>query len=279
MEGIDLEAFPKPDVIKQLSQEKIVSEIVEDAGISNASQSDPGYRSALAGGYREVLVRQEVNEQALGLMLAFASGAALDHIGLTYYKYSDGSPVLRLPNELDGAYRSRLQASPEGLAYAGSKGAYEFFAKSASALVSSVVVDSPEPLDIYIYALGGEGAEILEESELETIKKYCVERRAFGDDVRVFAADLVSFSVSASLTLTTASNSEGVRAASEKSLLAFLKTRRVFGGRVVVSQLHAVLKVPGVEEVALNGWSDVECLLMQVPVCVSVNVMGGGAYG
>jgi len=60
--------------------------------------------------------------------------------------------------EADEAYRERVYLAPERLTNAGSEGAYVYFAKSASALISDVYVYMPMPgyVDIKILLKGGE---------------------------------------------------------------------------------------------------------------------------
>lgn len=70
--------------------------------------------------------------------------------------------------EDDDSYRLRIQEAPEKFSNAGSRGAYEFWAKSASALISDVYVISEEPGEVSVYVLL-EGGEIPNEEMLETV--------------------------------------------------------------------------------------------------------------
>ena len=53
--------------------------------------------------------------------------------------------------ETDDAFRERIREAPESFSCAGAEGAYEFFTKKASALISSVKVVSPKPGDVVVY--------------------------------------------------------------------------------------------------------------------------------
>ena len=70
--------------------------------------------------------------------------------------------------EDDDSYRLRIQEAPEKFSNAGSKGAYEFWAKSASALISDVYVISEAPGEVTVYVLL-EGGELPNEEMLETV--------------------------------------------------------------------------------------------------------------
>lgn len=64
--------------------------------------------------------------------------------------------------ETDDAFRERIREAPESFSCAGAEGAYEFFTKKASALISSVKVVSPKPGDVVVYPglVSGEIAKV-----------------------------------------------------------------------------------------------------------------------
>ncbi len=276
MDGINLSLLPPLTVVEQVDYEAIVEAIAERAALENASPSDPAYRVALAGAYREMLLRQDANEQALGVMLAYARGADLDHIGATYYRNADGSAVLRLEGEEDEDYRARLQLSPEGLSVAGPDGAYVFNAKSAHAAVKDVDVDSPAPVDVLLTVLGHDGDGVLAAEVLADVEEYLWARRPFTDRVTVQPAEIVRYSVTATLTMKRGPDPEVAREAAEKSALLYVRQRHVLGAWVTRSGLDAALTVEGVEKVTLGGWQDIECSRTQAPYCEALTVAVGG---
>lgn len=279
MEGINLALLPPLDVVKQLAHEEIVQAVVSAARLENAAPSDPSdpaYRIALAGAYREILVRQDANEQARGVMLAFATGGELDHIGATYYKHPDGSPVVRLDGEKDADYQARLQLSPEGVSVAGPDGAYEFHAQSAHASVKDAKVSSPNPVEVEVTVLGYEGDGVLSADTLALVDAYLWPRRPLTDQVSVKAATIKHFDVTAVLTLKQGPDAELARQAAEQTVAIYLELKRLIGGRVVASGLHAALMVEGVDEVTLTDWTDVLCTNIEAPYCESLSVTIGG---
>lgn len=66
--------------------------------------------------------------------------------------------------ENDENYRERIHNAPESFSCAGASGAYEFFAKKASATIADVKVISPAPGDVVIYPLLENG--VLPEQEI-----------------------------------------------------------------------------------------------------------------
>ncbi|OCH08095.1 baseplate J/gp47 family protein [Aliivibrio fischeri] len=99
-EVIDLSQLPPLDIIKQVDHASLLQETVKEAGLENPAPSDPGYRVTAVNTYREVIIRQDANEQVMGVTLAHARGPQLDHIGVTYYRTPDGKPVTRLKKTL-----------------------------------------------------------------------------------------------------------------------------------------------------------------------------------
>lgn len=74
--------------------------------------------------YREVLIRARVNDAVKQMLLAYATGANLDHLGAYL-------GVERLTDETDTRYRKRIQLRPEALSVAGPAGAYVYHAMTA----------------------------------------------------------------------------------------------------------------------------------------------------
>ncbi|MCG9780426.1 baseplate assembly protein [Photobacterium damselae] len=274
-EGINLALLPPLDVVKQVDHEAIIADVVERAGLENASPSDPAFRVTLANTYREVLLRQDANEQALGLTLAYATGPELDHIGSTYYQHPDGSPVLRLTGEDDDDYRVRLQKSPEGLSVAGPDGAYEYHARSAHPDVKGVAVDSPEPVEVVLSILSHSGTGEPSQSVLDAVMTYIEPFRPMTDKVSVVGATVQSYQVTASLFIKHGPDPELVRQNAEVRLLAYVADQHKLNGRVVESGVHAALTLEGVEEVRLTGWNDIICNKQQAPFCSNVSVTIG----
>lgn len=276
MEGINLALLPPLTIIKQLSHEEIVQAVATAAGLENASPADPAFRVALACAYRELMVRQDANEQARGLLLAFALGPQLDHLGVTYYQHPDGSPVLRLEGEADDDYRARLQDSPEGLSVAGPDGAYEFGAKSAHPDVKGASVFSPAPVEVELTILSAQGDGTPSAELLATVDAYMQPRRPLTDLLSVLPAEVIPYSVTAALYLKQGPDPELARQAAEASALAYLDKQHRLKARVVESALHAAMSVEGVEEVRLTDWVDVVCTARQAPHCTALAVSIGG---
>ena len=276
MTGVIPALLPPLTIVKTVDYEELVAEIAASAGVENNSPADPAYRVVLASAYREMLIRQEMNEQAKGLTLAHAFGSQLDHIGVTYYRNPDGSPILRRAGELDDDYRARLQESPEGLSVAGPEGAYRFHARNASQEVKDVSVESPQPCEIDLFVLGRTGDGQAGPGLLQAVDTYLKPFRPFGDRVRVRSAEIVRYAVNATVFVSSELDPAMALGVAEKRAKAYVAQMHKLGGQVVRSAVDAALTVEGVTEVVLNGWQDIRCEKSQAPYCYDLVLRPGG---
>ena len=96
MATIDLSQLPAPDVVEVLDYEILLAErkatlvslYPEDQQAAIARtltlESEPIVKLLEENAYREVILRQRVNEAAQAVMLAYATGADLDNIAATF---------------------------------------------------------------------------------------------------------------------------------------------------------------------------------------------------
>ena len=163
---INLSKLPAPKVIEKLDYEKLLQEYYQDFFSKDESydallESDPAMAILQAGAYREMLLRQRINESAKANLLAYATGSDLDQKAASY-------GVSRLEAESDDRLRYRCQLSLEGYSTAGPVGAYIFHALSASAKVKSVAVESPQAGEVLVTVLSTEGNGIPSKRESVT---------------------------------------------------------------------------------------------------------------
>lgn len=141
----DLDKLPAPNVVEALDFEAIYEAHRDDllaryptAADVIALESEPLAKLLQAHAYRELLYRQRVNDAARAYLLAYATGADLDHKGAFY-----GVP--RLPGETDARYRVRIQLRIRALAGNGTREHYELAAMTASQNVRDAIAMQPWP--------------------------------------------------------------------------------------------------------------------------------------
>jgi phage-related baseplate assembly protein len=87
--AVDLSQVPSPAVVEQLDFETILQAMLSDLISRDPTfnalvESDPAYKILEVAAYREVIIRQRVNDAAHAVMLAYAIGPDLDQLGANY---------------------------------------------------------------------------------------------------------------------------------------------------------------------------------------------------
>lgn len=142
MSMIDLSTVTAPQVVEALDFEAIFAQLKAELlarlpGVADVLEleSEPLTKLLQVAAYREVLLRQRVNEAARSIMLAYAVGSDLDQIGANF-------DTARLPGESDARFRQRIQQAYNRLAAAGPANAYRQHALAVSADIADVDVFS-----------------------------------------------------------------------------------------------------------------------------------------
>ena len=271
--AIQLERLPAPTVVEEVQYEAILAAMLADLRsrdpiFSALVESDPAYKILEVAAYREMLLRQRINEAARQTMLAYATGSNLDQIGARY-------GVIRRDGEGDEIYRRQIQLAFEGYTTAGSEGSYVFHTLRASLLVKDVYVTSPVPGDVEVYVLSTEGDGYPSDSLLETVEETLTSEdvRPLTDQVFVLPAEPVHYDVEAVLHLYSGPDPAVVEKAATSALVEYVNGTQILGGEAALSGIYAALHQPGVRFVELLSPSQsVICQPHQSPFCTNVNV-------
>lgn len=269
MSTIDLSKLPPPDVVESLDFEDIYQELLGVFRVamgdawSAALESDPVVKLIELAAYREMLLRARINDAARACMLAYATGADLDHLaallGVSRLVAVPANPTANPPvaavMESDDRLRMRAQMALEGETVAGSRGSYVFHALSASALVADVTVSSPLPGDVVVTVLAATATGVPDAPLLSTVDAYlsAEDRRPLTDAVAVEAANVIPYTVSATLHCYPGPAAEPVRAAAAAAVAAYVAEHFRLGHDITLSGLYAALHQPGVQRVVLTS--------------------------
>ncbi|MDU6387155.1 MULTISPECIES: baseplate J/gp47 family protein [unclassified Pantoea] len=300
MATIDLSQLPAPDVVEALDYETLLAErkatlislypAEQQAAITRtlALESEPLVKLLQENAYRELILRQRINEAAKANMVAWATGADLDQLGANNgvtrltLRAADNStlPPTAAVMESDDNFRMRIAAAFEGLSVAGPSGAYEYHGKSADGRIADVSATSPAPAEVVITVLSREG-DGTAPADLLTIVANALndeDVRPVADRVRVQAAAIVSYRVDATLFLYPGPEAEPIRAAAEAKLLAFINAQSRLGRDIRQSALYAALHVEGVQRVELaQPAADVVLDKTQAAYCSGYSITVGGS--
>ncbi|MDI6539922.1 baseplate assembly protein [Pantoea ananatis] len=300
MPTIDLSQLPAPNVVETLDYETLLAErkatlislypADEQASVARvlALESDPLVKLLQENAYREVILRQRINEAAKAVMVAWANGSDLDQLGanngvtrlvLTPADTSATPPVEAVV-ERDEDFRARIAAAFEGLSVAGPSGAYEFHARSADGRVADASAISPSPASVTITVLSREGNGAAGSDLLAIVNAALNDEdvRPVADRVTVQSAQIVDYRVDATLYLYPGPEAEPIRAAAEAKLKAFVNTQARLGRDIRKSALYAALHVEGVQRVELaQPVADVVLDKTQAAFCTGYQITVGGS--
>jgi phage-related baseplate assembly protein len=246
----ELSALPSPQMIEELSYAAIFSEILAEfqkcyPEYSALLESDPAIKILEVAAYRELLLRNRINEAARGQMLAFSTGTDLDHLGAFY-------AVFRLEAESDNALRQRVQQRIRGFANAGGAELYRYWALTASPEIADVAVTSPRLGHVLISILSRLGDGTASEDILQRVRELVMrdDIRVLTDTVHIQSAEIIPVTVYAKIWLYPETLAEML-----DSLTGFLKAEFAasasLGFDITCSWLIGRLQMAGVHKVEL----------------------------
>lgn len=300
MPTINLSQLTPPDVIELLDAEQLLRERkmaliasmpthLRDAVANTLSlESEPLTKLLEENVYRELLLRQRINESARAVMVAYARGADLDQLAANY---NLSRLVLRTANnntippapailESDDDLRLRIPAAFEGLSVAGPVGSYEFHARSADGRVSDVSAISPTPANVTISVLSREGDGTASEELLRIVEHALNDEdvRPVADRIKVQSAKIIPYQIDATLFLFPGPESEPIRKEANRRLTQYITEQHRLGRDIRLSAIYAALHVEGVQRVELKQPDkDVVLDKTQASYCTQSTLTIGGS--
>jgi len=305
---IDFSQIPAPAVIELLDFETILAAmkadlLVRDATLTaSALESDPVAKVLEATAYRELNLRQRVNDASHANMLAYAVDSDLDQLGAN-------RETVRLAGETDAAFRSRIQQAFNRLAAAGPAAAYIEHARGVDASIAdvsaisqadgsvTVTVLAPEfiptanatpdqqsagqaafpslvPPSGSVVVIAGDNAPLVNQVRAwltqDTIKPLT-------DVVIVRGATVLPFAIEATLTFYPGPDSAVVIADAHAALDKYLLSIRRMGFDATRSGIIAALSVAGVQQIVLQSpAADVVADGLSIALATAVTLTDGG---
>jgi phage-related baseplate assembly protein len=128
-------------------------------------ESDPAAKILEIVAFREMILRERINNAAKANLLAFAAGSDLDYLAEFY-------GVERQESEPDEQFRTRIKARIAAFSNAGSKEHYRFHALSSSQHVKDALASSPGNGVVKISILADSEDGQASPELLEIVRKY-----------------------------------------------------------------------------------------------------------
>ena len=292
--AIDLSLLAPPDVVKQISFEEILKlrleqfyqEMRQDQpDFPDLLESDPAMKLAQVFAYGEMLIRQDANEQALAVLLAFAKDNDLDHKAAErnlqrriISPATENTPEIKESNE---SLRKRVQLAPEGQTTAGSEGSYIFHGLNADPRVKDIYPYAPLDENGYpngicnIYVLSTEGTGEASEDLLNIVTAALNAKsvRPLTDRPIVYSASILNYSIQAEIFIDEGPDENIVLNSCYKAAEEYTKKVHSFNDGISLSGIYQALHQPGVSRVNLiSPAGNIDTSLGQVAYCTGINI-------
>lgn len=288
--SVDLSRLPAPTIVEQLSFETIFAGMVADLQarlptFDATIESDPAVKVLQVAAYRELLIRQDFNDRARQLLVAYATGANLDHLAAIFRVERrvlvEANPLLGVDQvlESDDEFRRRVTLAPESYTVAGPELAYVFHALSAHPDVIDATATSPVPGDVVVTVLSrnGDGSATPEMLQAVAARANGETVRPLTDNVTVQGPEVRPFAIAAEVFTFHGPDATIIVDAARASLDRYLAANRRLGRDITLSGLYGALHVAGVQRVVLaEPLETLTITPLQVANCTAIAVEFGG---
>lgn len=296
---LDLSRFPPPLALRDVDYEAFLADrlarlqtLMQAAGIDfdvTGLETDPAVILQETDAYRELLAYAAINDTVKAGLIAFATGADLDHLGLTAalgLPAGQRDSMLRrviVPEtvnapavmEGDAEYRRRLLLAPEAYATAGTAGSYIFHALWADARVLNADVWTPAPGEVTVAIQSRESDGAAPDDLVEAVRSHLTRKdiKSLTDVVTVRSVENVGFAVSLDAYILPGPDPLAVEAAIRQSVLKMTASRRTPARDMPRSAIVGAAQLDIVDKVTLlTPSADIARGYGEVPVMTNLDV-------
>ncbi|WP_375678587.1 MULTISPECIES: baseplate J/gp47 family protein [unclassified Bartonella] len=241
-------ALAKPEIITELSFEEIraaaLTHLKELLPEYTFLESDPAVKVIEAFSYRELLLRQRINEAARNNILDFAIGESLDALG-------NWHGIARMEGESDERYRERIQLHARGGNGSGTEPYYKLIALTADSRVKDAIIyrKGKDPT-IYVALFGNNEEGTASEDLLQTVSQALHRKNIImtNDTIIVHAAVKKVLDLEADVWLLPETSLK-ILTTMEANLRAAWRQEQAIGRELSLSWWVSKLMIPGVQKV------------------------------
>lgn len=292
--AVDLSRLPFPDAVETLDYEVILAAMLADLQARDPAftallESDPAYKILEVSAYRELLLRQRVNEAIKAVTLAYATGLDLDNIAANYnverLLISPADPSTTPPTpaiyESDTDLRRRVQLSFEGFSTAGPAGAYIFHALGADSRVLDAGVygppETPGVVQVAVLSREGDGTAPADLVAAVNATLSAEDVRPLTDQVQVKSATIITYTVVATLKFYDGPDRDVVMETARDAMEAYAERQHRMGRDVTLSGIYAALHQEGVQNVVLTQpTASIVAAWDKATYCTGITLTDGG---
>jgi phage-related baseplate assembly protein len=296
---IDLSQLPSPDVVETIDYETLLAarkarfvslypadERAEIAA-TLALESEPIVKLLQENAYRELVLRQRVNDAARAVMLAYAVGTDLDHLaalfGIRRLTITPADPEHNLAAvmESDTDLRARTQLAPQSLSVAGPEGAYVSHARNADGRVLDASATSPAPCEVLVSVLARDGDGTADPALIAAVAAalQADDVRPLTDKVTVRGAEILRYQVRARLVFFAGPDRAVALAEANRAMKKYTESMHRLGMEVTLDGIYAAARAAGVQKVILESPpAGLPATKQQAPYCTGIELIDGGVY-
>ncbi|VWD50079.1 baseplate assembly protein [Burkholderia lata] len=296
---IDLSQLPSPDVVETIDYEALLAArkarfvslypAGEQAEIAAtlALESEPIVKLLQENAYREIVLRQRVNDAARAVMLAYAVGTDLDHLaalfGIRRLTITPADPEHNLAAvmESDTDLRARTQLAPQSLSVAGPEGAYVSHARNADGRVLDASAVSPAPCEVLVSVLARDGDGTADPALIAAVAAalQADDVRPLTDKVTVRGAEILRYQVRARLVFFAGPDRAVALAEANRAMKKYTESMHRLGMEVTLDGIYAAARAAGVQKVILESPpAGLPATKQQAPYCTGIELIDGGVY-
>lgn len=296
---IDLSSLPIPDALEVLDYETIYATrkaamialwpADEQAEIAATLEleSEPLTRLLQENSYRELVLRQRINDAVRAVMLAFAKGndleqrAALFGLKRLILIAQDTQNNIAEVDESDDDLRERVQLAPQGFSVAGPTAAYVSKARAADGRVLDAKTSRPIPGDVLVTVLSREGDGTAGDDLLAIVEGSlsAEDQRPLNDNVKAKSAEIVRYRIHAKGYTRSPVGADVLIAQAVKNAQAYADKVHRIGVGVAESAIKGVCQAAGLSKTELiEPAGDIAIGNTQASYCIEIVIENGGTY-
>ncbi|VWD56405.1 baseplate assembly protein [Burkholderia lata] len=296
---IDLSQLPSPDIVETIDYEALLAArkarfvslypAGEQAEIAAtlALESEPVVKLLQENAYREIVLRQRVNDAARAVMLAYAVGTNLDHLaalfGIRRLTITPADPEhdIAAVMESDTDLRARTQLAPQSLSVAGPEGAYVSHARNADGRVLDASAVSPAPCEVLVSVLARDGDGTADPALIAAVAAalQADDVRPLTDQVTVRGAEILRYQVRARLVFFAGPDRAVALAEANRAMKKYTESMHRLGMEVTLDGIYAAARAAGVQKVILESpLAGLPATKQQAPYCTGIELIDGGVY-
>ncbi len=245
-------------------------------------ESDPATRLLQIAAYRELILRQRVNDAALAVMPAYTTGRDQDELykiwgleRLIVEPATDDTPAVY---ESDADFRRRYALALDQFTTAGSEHSYLYHGLSADGRVKDVTAYAPDGAEVIITVLSQLGNGVPDDELLQVVYDSLSDKkkRPIADDLTVQPAEVIEYEIHARLVFDYGPSPEPVMQQVQKNLERYIRDQHRLGCDIEQTALAHECHLTGVHRVEFDMALPIRCNRFQAPFCTAINVTNGG---